>query len=216
MWKELHRIALTGLMLLVSGVVHAAPVTYDFTGIVTSSSGFFSNAVVGEQITGTFTFDLAAANPNQSSGTVGPPPDYFLLSAYGGTEYSLPAPGSVFASTLMIGSAPEYSSFPPESFDYAAESSVEASSSGYAASERVDEFQTFHASSGFTIATPGYYTAAGLPLPGVTALDNATGYLDATDGNLTYRMTSLRLQPVPLPAALLLFLSGLWAFAIQG
>jgi hypothetical protein len=216
MSKNLGRIALFASVTLcvVSGVAHAAAVTYDFTGVVTSSSGFFSNALVGEQITGTYTFDLGAANPSQSSGAIGPPPSTFLASSYGGTRYSLPAPGSVFASTAVVGAIPEYSSFPPESYDYAAKSSVEASSSGYTASERVDYDQVFYASSGFAISTPDYYTAAGLPLSGLTGTPalSAAGYLDAADGSLTYQITSLQLQPVPLPAALLLLLSGLGGF----
>jgi hypothetical protein len=63
--------ALSAAILLAGGSVfaptYAAPVTFDFTGNVTSQQGTTHN--VGSQITGTFTFDSAAAGVISSGAT---------------------------------------------------------------------------------------------------------------------------------------------------
>jgi hypothetical protein len=80
-------------------------VTLDYTGVVTSAE----NIAAGTAVTGTVTYDLAAAIPSQSSGII--PSGSFSAVAKGGPglpfgpEPVAPAPSAyVFSSTTNIGS----------------------------------------------------------------------------------------------------------------
>jgi hypothetical protein len=80
-------------------------VTLDYTGVVTEAENF----AIGTPVTGTYTFNLAAAVPSQSSGVA--PSGSYLATAEGGPglpfgpEPVAPAPGAyVFSSTTKIGS----------------------------------------------------------------------------------------------------------------
>jgi hypothetical protein len=81
----------------------AAPVTYDFIGTITGASGIYGSAVaVGNVVSGTYTFDLAAANPAQSVGTIGA--TNWTAMSYGGVFWGTTAPSSVvFSSSVQLG-----------------------------------------------------------------------------------------------------------------
>ncbi len=87
-----------------AGPAFGQSVTVDYTGVVTSALDF----AAGTPVTGTYTFDLAAAIPSQSSGII--PSGSYLATAEGGPglpfgpEPVAPAPVAyVFSSTTKIG-----------------------------------------------------------------------------------------------------------------
>lgn len=77
---------------------YAAAATYSYTGYIYSIQGGYVGLVPsGTAITGTFTVDLANANPAQSSGTVGSA-SYWALNSIGGSQYGTPAPANYLFS----------------------------------------------------------------------------------------------------------------------
>lgn len=90
-------------------------VTYDFTGFVIQTEGEPSTVVYGSTVTGTYTFNYAAAQA--SSGTPGS--GSWDSSAAGGTVYGVPPPAAlVFSSTAHVGGV-SYSTATPISSYYA-------------------------------------------------------------------------------------------------
>lgn len=77
---------------------YAAAATYIYTGYIYYIDGGYVGLVPsGTAITGTFTVDLANANPAQSSGTVGSA-SYWALNSIGGSQYGTPAPSNYLFS----------------------------------------------------------------------------------------------------------------------
>ena len=82
----------------------AQSVTYDYTGTVTEVVGTPGSLAIGSNVSGTYTFDLAAGIPALQVGTVGDPNGLWSVSAYGGVSFSLPVPSAfVFSDTLVGG-----------------------------------------------------------------------------------------------------------------
>jgi len=85
----------------------ADSITYDFTGTVISSTGDYSSAAIGSTVSGTYTINLANADPTQSDGTVGSS-TVWTAQVEGGPAVSTsiqPVPpqtgAPVFASTFL-------------------------------------------------------------------------------------------------------------------
>lgn len=201
------------LALLVGTVAaNATAVTYDFTGTVTAASGIYASA--GTTVTGTYTFDVSAANPSQSSGTVGDTSNPWISGAYGGAVFSSTTPGSlVFATTLDSGGVSYSVTSPgssgsdsflaglPNTDDYAAEDIEYAAARTYVFS-RIDLVGNSAATAPFD--------ADGLPVLSKAITNTGTLYSEvsgAPNGELVYTITSL--TPVPLPASVWLLLSAL-------
>ena len=99
-------VLLTAVLVAVPLAADAQSETFDFSGIVTSSSNAPS-VLDGMTITGTYTIDLANGNPYSGSGSV----NYFAPWVYAvspspdgnplGSAYV--EPGAVFASTAKVG-----------------------------------------------------------------------------------------------------------------
>ncbi len=192
---------------------NAASVTYDFTGTVTSATGVYSSA--GSTISGAITINFGAANPSQSSGTVGSSSATWNASAYGGTYYGGATPTAlVFSWSLASGGISLGSSSP---------SSAGSSSSvlGYpatAGSAWLAEDAEWSSGSSdiynqialFGTSSVAPYNSNGLPVLG-NAASQSNELVDSVNssnvGVLNYTITSL--TPVPLPATAWLLLSGL-------
>jgi hypothetical protein len=96
---------------------NAETVTYDFTGLVRSTYGMYSPIPIGTTITGTFTFDYAAADPTQSNGTVGSPS--WTLNGGGGTYTGTnPVTMLLFTTTASVDFGNYSYSTPPVSSYY--------------------------------------------------------------------------------------------------
>jgi hypothetical protein len=101
---------------LAATAANAQSVTYDFTGVVTSSD--FGSVATGMTVKGSYTIDLGNADlsgdgmSDNTIGYLGP----WLRGVAGGTAYSMPVPsGTVFSSTLSAG-AFNYASSGPSPF----------------------------------------------------------------------------------------------------
>lgn len=77
---------------------YAAAVTYSYSGYIYYLAGGYVDLVPsGTAITGTFTVDLANANPAQSFGIVGSA-SHWALNSIGGSQYGTPAPSNYLFS----------------------------------------------------------------------------------------------------------------------
>jgi hypothetical protein len=196
--------------------VQAAPVTYAFSGTVINATGIYATA--GSTISGTYTIDLAAADPAASAGVLGSTTDTWIRRYLGGMEYGTPLPsGLVFSSTLTSGgvtyATPPIGGIGLETFVRG----LGTPPTTYEAYHRQTTIAGNYVTSIFDLtAAPGsaiVFDAAGLPLLGNAI--SATGQLLSVDGGtfngvLDYTITTLSVSesPVPLPAAAWLMLSG--------
>jgi hypothetical protein len=221
---------------------NAASVTYDFTGTIVSADGVF--AAASGPITGTFTVNLAAANPLQSSAAVSMS-SLWGMGAYGGASFASsganlgfpcqcgPAPmlpaNVVFSSTIS-GSGFSFAT-PGIAGSHGVRSAVEGvdvSGQGgtpneWAGDDYVENStgltsfeSTMHFNGNPGAAPP--YTIAGLP-NFTLATQGGFGQLfngAASNSFLTYEITSVSLAPVPLPASAWLLLSALGGLGVLG
>jgi len=192
-------------------------VTYDFTGTVIGASGIYSSA--GTSVTGTYTIDVGAGFPSQSTLPVSFTSIWASL-AYGGTNYGTTAPSAlVFASTLMSGGV-SYSNSTPSSVgsNSFVEGFPESGTvpNGYAGGDTESPDSTDSVYSSFELiggtGTSAPFDANGLPI--FANASSGTGVLNSSvagsTGTLAYTISSLTpASPVPLPAALPLLLFGL-------
>jgi hypothetical protein len=105
------------LCIMLAATATAGPVTYDFSGTVSVASGTYGSVPVGSSVTGTYTFDLANANPKQSSGVVGSNPPW-SAALFGGPFYDPPLPSVdalVFWSTINVDGV-HYATLPPSTY----------------------------------------------------------------------------------------------------
>jgi hypothetical protein len=198
-------------------MAQANTVTYDFAGTVTSATGVYSSA--GSTVSGAITINFGAANPSQSSGTVGSTSAAWTAQADGGTYYGGATPTAlVFSWSLKsgaisvassspssAGSASAVLGYPPTGGSlWEAEDAEWSSGSSYIAN--------VIALFGTSAIAP--YNSNGLPiLVGSTPSESnsLTDNINGTGvGNLDYTITSL--TPVPLPASAWLMLSGAVGF----
>ena len=186
---------LPALVLLAGPVVsNAAPVTYAFTGVVTSSNN--PSLFVGEYVTGTYTFHYDSA-------------DKIIGAVY---SFLTPAPwviGSsgvpynpVFSSTAKIGdfiysSGTTTFNDPDDSSIVTGNGFSTVSASEAVPASDIGSFFTMYSEGGSTI-----YTNQGYP---VTLSGRQSGYggLAFWGQFVTYKITSLTPAPAPPPATLL-------------
>lgn len=191
--------------------VFAGPVTFDFTGTVKDSTGPYAGIPHGTEITGTYTIDLAAANPAQGAGTVAS--GTWFVSNSNGTDEGIPASSSfVFTSTASVDGF-HYSTAPSSPFFNDSFVQIETGSQ-YNGEEIVQQSSTSPATvSSFGIYNShGPYTSAGLPnfIPGTVG----AGSFMAGGGDVDYTITSMTVSggttsAVPEPGTVPLMLVGL-------
>ena len=203
-------------------------VTYDYTGVDFSNAGPDGFFGAGPRVTGTITFDLAAANTTQSSGTVAS--GNFRLVNDSGSALGIPPPSGVLVSiTAQFQNNVTYSSC-CNSYDQELEvrgntSGTLTTFAGMQLNSSADHiFSSF--SFGPTATGPGY-DANGLPIPFSrppqtfpatdltdTAQFSWTPAVGFSDNNGQFAIDSLTLAPVPLPAAVWFLLSGLGGLGV--
>jgi hypothetical protein len=208
---------LAAITLAASVTSQASTVTYDFTGTINSATGTYSAA--GSTVSGTIAIDLAAANPSQSSGTLGSTSATWNEEVYGGSEFGTPVPTAPVYNISINSGAVSYSSAPASALS---QTSVSGSFVNGVPSEWIAEEVevSSESESGNTFIQNGLgLVGAASPVPwgsnGLPILGNATGqsnylwdYVGGTEvGALSYTITSL--TPVPLPTTAWLMLSGM-------
>jgi hypothetical protein len=213
---------LAAAMIAVPLTANAQAVTYEFTGAVTSVFGSdYESVPIGTPVSGTYTFDPAAADPTISRGSIGSYSSIWFVQNEGGPAVNKPFPSTLVFSQTVIG--------PGISYETPAIGGT-ASSSGFGGQNQTDSNlppDSFSAEEHHDFAPYQYsdsylnlggstapYAANGLPVLSL-ANDYASGefVIDDTDG-LTYNITSL--TPVPLPADALLMLGGLGGLGVVG
>jgi hypothetical protein len=231
-WKGFTVLMLASLG---TGIASASTLTYTFTGIVTNVQGSFTTqAAIGDTITGTYTFDYAAAIPSQSSGTPGdgsPPngPGWQSYSNYAGGSFPAGASLSdnlVFTSTAqVVGTTVSYATTAPGPGNNIGSHAVGFDNGGseFAASEIANQ-ATGLTNSSFGIGgiTPGQvFDANGGPvLPASLPYGSGSGdfqvQVGAIDSVISYDITSISPpSPVPLPASAWLMLSGIIGLGVM-
>ena len=216
------------LLSMLPPAVSATEVTFYFTGTVTDHYGMYVSTVpIGTSVTGTYTFDLAAANPAQSSGTVG---STWISEASGGPYYGLPLPTALVFSASAQFAGFTYNTVQPSgsavfSLVQGNTADPELSTLGqYAASEtNVSTAGTEYSSEmqlqGLIGGSPPF-SADGLPvlIPNITNIGANYGYFannagpfgrDEDINEINFTIDSLIPTPVPLPSSAWLLLSAL-------
>ncbi len=218
-------------------LAHADAVTYDFTGSVISATGIYAS--VGGPLSGSYTIDLGAANPTQSS--LVSTTNQWTIQTYGGAVYGVSAPplptSLVFSSTLTgaglsystpaVGDAGELSSvnglactpLASSGYSYTTCKTVFGSPNAYLANET-----HFYTTNGSNISSrlllygmgpTAPFSATGLPAFSLAQYASGTLTYDDSAGNgsqLIYSITSINgvpFTPVPLPASASLALAGI-------
>jgi hypothetical protein len=178
---------------------HAQQITYDFTGKITSSS--VGSIADGMTITGTYTFDLANANPLDSDNGINTTSPW-IRASLGGTAYKQPTPsGTVFSFSGQVGGT-SLSSYSPSvlgSF-----SQVTGGGGFYSAMDTEWTSASSFTQSSLTLIDGGaaLFTSAGTPVfpSGATGMGAFLLALDVTTSNglqfqigpqIDYTITSL-------------------------
>jgi hypothetical protein len=202
-------------------VADADSVTYTFTGTVTSATGIYASA--GNSVSGTYTIDVGAGIPSQSSPVS--TANQWAIQGHGGTVYGSGSPlpnAFVFSSTLNGGGGLFYSSPPigdageltsvggitcasTYPYNYGSCKAVTGMPNSYSATQTHFYGGESNLSSQFLLIAPTGspnpavpYTTNGLPL--FLLAQSATGSLTSTtggniDGQLTYDITSYNGTP---------------------
>ena len=216
-------IALTWLAIILPLVARAQAVTYDFSGTVTVTSGIYSSIALGSPITGTYTFDLANADPTQSTGTVGSATESWDAELFGGSFYagSPPPVNSVVFSSKAIVDGFTYSSLAPTPYQTLSRVLAEPGiSTAYQATEVICLNSAFCSTSSLLgSAFLGInYTSEGLPdfslSPDGWTGELGTGVQFDSPDFLRFSITSLAPETVPVPEPSSGTLAGLGALAL--
>jgi hypothetical protein len=214
-------------LLAASSAADADSVTYDFTGVLAADpQGSFAGIARDTVVTGTFTFNIANANPGQSllpvsqtspwsaqevtgSSLGTTPSNAYVFSDvihFGNYSYSTGAPGPFISQTYVQGNTPlNYPGYQYIMLDAQYQTAVDIA-------QLTVELSDFN-------GTSPQWGPDGLPLP-ITGPDpNAFGTLaivanGVETGSILFELTSLTPAPVPLPAAAWLLLSGLAGFSL--
>jgi hypothetical protein len=203
----------------------AAPATYTFTGVVTAAIGSFATfagqSVIGDTVTGTYTFNYGAAIPSQSSGT----PGSNAWSSHSDFPGNFPSGASlvdtlVFTSTAqVVGTNISYATFPPGTNFNIGSNAGGTNGTAFSAAEQANQANGGDTQSTFQIAsnTPSIYDSNGGPvyLPSLPP-GAAFGHFTVTTGivntnQITYNITAISpvVAAVPEPSTLALFGLGL-------
>ena len=185
----------------------AQALTYDFIGIVTSSDA--ASVADGSTITGTYTIDLANADPYASDNSIQNTQPWIRAvidgEPQGGGAFSTYVPsGTVFSSSATDDSF-SYVSAAPTYGDY---SQVTGGSFFYGA---FDNLPTGSAS-GFYLTGTAPFTSSGSPL--LAGTTTGTGYIDIGSTQVDYTIKSLvaaapEINPASAASALTLLLGAL-------
>lgn len=206
MTRTMKKLSGLGLFLaLLPLSVFAAPVTLDFTGVVTSTYNE-PGIAVGTAFSGTMTFDYA--NSTATTGTVG--------STSGALWQGLTADPAnpVFSMTATIGST-LFTVQPSASVTYNSPTQNYVNGSGgtsfYAVNVLAQSVVTYlQAQVSLSNPSGGLYDLSGLPLLPSSGTTQNNFFATETTG-VHFDITSLTPAPVPLPAAGWLLVSGLGA-----
>jgi hypothetical protein len=212
--------------LVASTGVSAQQVTYDFTGIITSSD--FGSITAGTTVNGTYTFNLGNADPNLSSNNPGS--QLWNREVAGGTAYSSlnePAQtGSVVSSSVTVGS-PTTTTFANSGLSALGNTSgVQSSAAFYLAAVTDYTSASSYQTSSLSLidVTDPFVGSTGLPVFGVTT--TGTGEIEIVSNfkpgsssfneqQLDYSITSLsrmsapEINPASAASGLTLLLGGL-------
>ena len=218
-------LALVGLFV---SMAHATEVSYSFTGVVTAAVGAWATyngqSVIGDTVTGTYTFDYAAAIPSQSSGT----PGVSAWSSYSNYAGTLPVGASlvnslVFTSTAqVVGTNIAYATTAPSPGYNIGAYAVGYNNGGseFQASEQANQASGGDTQSSFGIGgvTPGQvFDAYGGPVyPSSLPSGSGSGEFAVTTGSVNansigYIITSIgpaMLPTVPEPSTWALLVAG--------
>jgi hypothetical protein len=205
--SEFSRWIVGGVFLIAGAAAQAQTVTYDFTAAVTSSSGLFASLPDGSAVTGTFTIDLAAANPKQSF-DLGSPTKSGIDETAGGLSVGDAAPQAfVFASTVQTGTVPFSSGSAAAYYTESAVLTEPAKSGGpeeYQGFEITSTSPGIYVESFITLASRDAFSSNGLPnLTGVAKGSDTGGFEEdflGFDSEVNYRLTSIEVAP-PATAA---------------
>jgi hypothetical protein len=208
---------LTAVLAVVPMAAGAQAETFDFSGIVTSSSNAPS-VLDGMTITGTYTIDLANGNPYSGSGSV----NYFAPWTYAvspspdgnplGSAYV--EPGPVFASTAKVGSF-SYASVASPIFPNGSSVTGAEQGGSYFAFETATPKNSFSRSSSFEIAGNPAYSPNGMPLfgQGSTGMGDVIIDVGGVQSVIDYNIKSItaapEMDPASVASALTLLFGGL-------
>jgi hypothetical protein len=219
-------ISLAGAAILVlgCGTALADSVTYDWTGVVTSSTGAYGSIAAGTVVSGTYTINIGNGNPAFNIGTISTSQPW-VVENKGGAHQGLPVQtgGAVFSSTL-VGTGVNYASstnFSLGSRSSAADLVSFGKITGYQATESADSSFTntsnyVQSGSTLNLTGPSSFSGAGLPLflfataaSGFIEQDSVKNNVD-TSSELFYRINTMtEVAAVPLPATAWLMIGGL-------
>ena len=217
-------LASAAILVLGCGAALADSVTYDWTGVVTSSTGAYSSVAAGTVVSGTYTINIDNGNPACNLATISTSQSWQVENK-GGAQEGLPVQtgGAVFSSTL-VGTGVSYSS--STNFSLGSRSSVSdlfslGKVTGYSGTEFADSSFTntsnyVQSGSTLNLTGPSSFSGAGLPLflfataaSGFIEQDNVKNNVD-TSSELFYRINAMtEVAAVPLPATAWLMISGL-------
>jgi hypothetical protein len=212
------------LALLLTAALAAVPMaadaqseTFDFSGVVTSSSNAPS-VLDGMTITGTYTIDLANGNPYSGSGSVNysGPWTYAVSPSPDGNPVgsAYVEPGPVFASTAQVG-AFSYASVASPLFPNGSEVTGADQGGAYFAYETSTPKSSFSSSSSFEIMGGLAYSPNGMPLfgQGSTGMGDVIidvgGVQSVVDYNIKSITAAPEMDPASVTSALTLLFGGL-------
>jgi hypothetical protein len=196
-------------LVVLGSQANAQAVTYDFTGVVTFSSGVYSSVAAGTAVSGTYTFDYSAGNVG---GQVGDAAQLWSVSANGGSYFSQPTLQAFpFQTTAQVG-AFSYSGGVPSAY-LSSQSILGIPFSEFAASEAHQASATsLEYFSNLFLGGQFPYDANGLPLIPANA-----SYAYASFGSIinsttsqyvAFNLTSLT-PAVPEPSSYALLIAGI-------
>jgi hypothetical protein len=210
---------------LLLGLSLAGPAAYaqefNFVGTVDSGTGLYADAT--GTVTGTYTFDFAAAVPSESTPSSSIGSAYMVETAQGGYYYSGYDPPEPEPAGVVFTSTANFSGFsfnsggpqPNKTQDY-----FQGQSGLFTAVEQTVDANGNTLYSYFQITPPNgeyaYSTTTGLPIlnGSTTAILASTPY-EGSSSELIYTITSLTEVPaVPEPSVYLLLPAGLVALAL--
>lgn len=213
-------------------IANATAITYDFTGVVTSDSGFV-NVTTGMAVTGSITLNYANGNSNQSTGVFASSSQDWSVVNEGGSHFGTAAPTlQQFVASFNVNIGADFS-YGSASGLYSADSSIEGFAGSttndqlfigeeHAADQTDDWLSAMDLLNGSNLNTPTW-TGAGQPIYSATNINTGEISESSTDASgaiaqstLQYTITSLTEAPapVPLPATGWLVAAGVFVLGV--